>query len=40
MTNADIVRTAFAGLTEENLSVLLDLVDQIQPSPAEPSEPR
>ncbi|MDN5655150.1 MAG: MarR family winged helix-turn-helix transcriptional regulator [Kocuria sp.] len=39
-TNADIVRTAFAGLTEENLSALLELVDQIQPSPAEPSEPR
>ena len=39
-TNADVVRSAFAGLTDENLCDLLDLVDQIRPSPAEPSEPR
>lgn len=36
-TNADAVRTAFAGLTDQNLSDLLDLVDQIRPGPADPT---
>lgn len=39
-TNADVVRSAFTGLTDQNLNDLLDLVDQIRPRPAEPSEPQ
>ncbi|SMX72552.1 DNA-binding transcriptional regulator, MarR family [Brevibacterium sp. 239c] len=37
-TNAEVVRTAFSALTEDNLGELLRLIDRIHPQPAEPIE--